>query len=227
MVASSQAPLARWALIALLAGAAVPAVGQGGGGRAGACPRPDTTASWFATQRESLDDSQRAWTDDPLRNALLQAAGLSVAQAIRPNEGWQLSDRTAVPPAPRDTMLTMLSSLARARGSTWPTREVVGAAGARAVWALVQRDTALERAALRRMMEAGPGASVPADVAVLEDRVRLLSGRKQLYGTQMRSEGGGPPRPLAIEDSAHVDLRRIAAGLPPLKHAVCAAGARS
>jgi hypothetical protein len=71
------------------------------------------------------------------------------------------------------------------------------------------------------MMESGPDEALPADVAVLEDRVRLQSGRKQLYGTQLRRVGDRLV-PAPTEDSAHVDMRRDAAGLPPLDAAICA-----
>jgi hypothetical protein len=91
----------------------------------------------------------------------------------------------------------------------------------RAVWLLSQRDTALQRAALHRMMESGPDEALPADVAVVEDRVRLQSGRRQLYGSQLRMRSG-KLTPAPIEDSAHVDMRRDAAGLPPLRQAICA-----
>ncbi|MFL5615485.1 MAG: DUF6624 domain-containing protein [Gemmatimonadaceae bacterium] len=117
-------------------------------------------------------------------------------------------------------VLSRLRTLAATRGSTWPSRSVVGAAGVRAVWLIAQRDTALERVVLHRMMESGPDEALPADVAVLEDRVRLLSGRKQLYGSQLRMVNGKLV-PAPIEDSAHVDMRRDAAGLPPLKQAMC------
>ena len=92
----------------------------------------------------------------------------------------------------------------------------------RALWLLAARDTSLERAVLHRMMEAGPDESLPADVATMEDRVRVHAGRKQLYGTQLRRmPGRATPVPYPIEDPAHVDLRRDAAGLPPLKQAIC------
>jgi hypothetical protein len=91
----------------------------------------------------------------------------------------------------------------------------------RAVWIVAQRDTALQRTVLHRMMESGPDEALAADVAVLEDRVRLQSGRKQLYGSQLRMVGGKLV-PAPIEDSAHVDMRRDAAGLPPLREALCA-----
>ncbi len=61
-------------------------------------------------------------------------------------------------------------------------------------------------------------------MAVLEDRLRLLSGRKQIYGTQLRRTASGLTL-APIEDSAHVDLRRDAADLPPLAQALCAARA--
>ena len=207
------------AILAAVALVALPAFAQRGGGQM-ACAKPDTTAAWYRTQRESLNDSQRNWSNDTLRTMLLQMAGLDEARALVPQQGWQLPGAA---PAMGDTSAPKLRALTRDRGSTWPTRDVVGAAGVRAVWVIVQRDTGLERSALRRMMEAGLGASVEADVAVLEDRIRLRSGRKQLYGTQLLARDGGAPRPLPIEDSSHVDLRRDAAGLPPLRSAVCAA----
>jgi len=90
---------------------------------------------------------------------------------------------------------------------------------------IVQRDTALARAALKRMMEAGPDESNAADVAILEDRMRLLAGRKQLYGSHFRADGGKLTL-LPTEDLAHVDLRREDAGLPPFKLSECLAGRR-
>ena len=102
------------------------------------------------------------------------------------------------------------------------SRGVVGAAGVRAVWVLAQTDTALQRTVLHRMMESGPEEALAADVGVLEDRVRLQSGRKQLYGSQLRTIDGKLV-PAPIEDSAHVDMRRNAAGLPSLRQAICVA----
>jgi len=116
------------------------------------------------------------------------------------------------------------AQLRQPRGSPFPTRSVVGAAGVRAVWLLALGDTVLEAAVMRRFMEAGLGEAFEADVAVLEDRVRTRAGRGQLYGTALTTTGERSARvPLRIEDSAHVDLRRDAAGLPPLSQSVCAA----
>ena len=53
------------------------------------------------------------------------------------------------------------------------------------------------------------------NVASLTDRVLLAEGTKQRYGTQVTVvDGKWTPRPL--EDEAHVDKRRAAAGLSPL-----------
>ena len=62
-------------------------------------------------------------------------------------------------------------------------------------------------------------------MAVLEDRVRIMSGREQLYGTQM-AFADGRYVPLAIEDSSHVDQRRRSANLPPLAWSACNANTK-
>ena len=130
--------------------------------------------------------------------------------------------RSATRP-PWPSRSTRCAALARVRQAPWPTRSVVGPAGVRAVWLVAARDTALARTTLHRMMEAGPDESPPAAVATLEDRLRIAAGRKQLYGTQLVRAADGTLTTAPLEDSAHVDLRRDAAGLPPLAQALCAA----
>ena len=120
-------------------------------------------------------------------------------------------------------MLAQLKALASTRGSAWPTKSVVGAAGVHAVYLIVERDSVLSRSALRRLMEAGPVESPAADVATLEDRVRIQTGRKQLYGTQFRVDDRGAIMLAPMEDSAHPDLRREDAGLPPFALGLCLA----
>lgn len=181
--------------------------------------RLDTTAGWFKRQQsEWLSDARQAWSDAAFRADLIGAVGDE-----RTSRGPQVGvQRESLPQlALADTtILTRLRTLASTRGSTWPTRSVVGAAGVRAVWLIAQHDSALQRTVLHRMMESGPDEALAADVAVLEDRVRLQSGRKQLYGSQIRLVAG-KYSPAPIEDSAHVDMRRDAAGLPPLRQAIC------
>ena len=191
-----------------------------------ACPGIDTTAHWYVKQRAWADDSRHAWSNDSLRTVLMHAAGLDAnpdagAGALL---GYEIVGVTPnAPSSDAASAIAGLRTLAQTRGSTWPTKSVVGAAGVRAVWLLASQDTSLARAALHRMMEAGPEESPPAAVAILEDRLRITSGRKQIYGTQLVKAADGKLEPAPLEDAKHVDLRRDAAGLPPLAQSICAA----
>ena len=157
---------------------------------------------------------QHPSTPTPARVPARSSATRSLAPRLMPAQGDAAS------------AITMLRGLAQTRGSTWPTKSVVGAQGVRAVWMLASRDSTLARTALHRMMEAGPEESPPAAVAMLEDRLRIAAGRKQIYATQLVRTADGKLEPAPLEDPKHVDLRRDAAGLPTLAQAICAAGSK-
>ena len=204
---------------------------RSGGTRGGASRRCrlDTASAWYRGQRAWADESRHDWSDEPLRAALLRAAGVDPA-AGDALPGFELVGQPGALPAGADAaeqarMLDTLRALARNRQARWPTRSVVGASGVRAVWLLVAADSALSRTALHRMMEAGPDESPPAAVATLEDRLRVAAGRKQIYGTQFVLAPDGTPQLAPLEDPPHVDLRRDGAGLPPLAASICAARA--
>lgn len=191
--------------------------------RAATLCKVDTTAEWYVKQRAWFDDTKHTWSNDTLRAALLRAASIpdgTAGQALQ--YGFVISNEFRLDDS---AMVAGLKTLATTRGSTWPTRSVVGGAGVRAVWIVAQRDTGLARGALKRMMEAGPEESNAADVAILDDRMRLLSGRKQLYGSHFRMENGKAVV-LPTEDLAHIDMRREAAGLPPYAVSACLAANR-
>lgn len=190
--------------------------------RAQSCATAPARASWLLAQQEALTDKPGSWSNDSLRSALMAAVP---GTRLEPQMGWQLKIDSVVPHSQRAT-IDYLKQLGATRGSVWPLRSVVGAGGVRAVYYLAQRDTTLLRSALKRMMEGGPDEGIKPDIAILEDQARLLSKRKQLYGTQLVYGQNGMLVPLAIEDSAHVDLRREAAMLPPLAWSVCNANAR-
>jgi hypothetical protein len=177
--------------------------------------------AWVRRQAEFFDESKRDWTNDSLRGALLGAAGVSAPLAVPVNNGVQLVDSKPVLGSGATGVIQQLLKLATTRGSAWPTKSVVGAAGTHAVYLLAQSDTTFARAALHRLMEAGPLESPAVDVATLEDRLRVLSGRKQIYGTQFRVDDKGRVVLAPMEDSAHADLRREDAGLPPFKLGLC------
>ncbi len=179
--------------------------------------------AWVARQAEFFDDSKHDWSDDTLRTALLKAAGLGSSLAAPVQLGVQVEGKTPALGPTAAEMTDRLKALAAQRGSPWPTRSVVGAAGVHAVYLLSQSDTGLARNVLHRMMEAGPAESPAADVATFEDHMRLVWGRKQIYGTQFRVSAGGRIELSPMEDSAHADMRREDAGLPPFKVGLCLA----
>jgi len=51
---------------------------------------------------------------------------------------------------------------------------------------------------------------------MLTDRIRVLEGRPQVYGTQFDWDENGEISPLPIEDAARVDQRRGQVGLEAL-----------
>jgi hypothetical protein len=102
----------------------------------------------------------------------------------------------------------------------WPGRSLVGDRAARAAWLVLQHSIAypgLMRSGLQLIGEAAARGEVSkAQVAILEDRIRVLEGRPQLYGTQYDWDDRGEMSPLPIEDGQRVDERRLALGLPRL-----------
>jgi hypothetical protein len=185
------------------------------------CRTPDPKAAWVVAQRERFIEKPGSWSSDSLRTVLVSAVEMARTPGLQ--LGWALYPTTVTPLAHQD-VIDALKALGAVRGSTWPLRSVVGVPGVRAMFYLAQRDTALLRIALHRMMEGGADEGLKSDIALLEDRSRLLAGRKQLYGTQVKLEGG-KVIPYPIEDSSHVDLRREGADLPSLEWSVCNAKA--
>jgi hypothetical protein len=189
---------------------------QGKGAQGAKCTMPDTTMEWFMLQRAWLDDSKHAWTNDSLRVKVMTAARLDPQKPVPVQFGW-----TTLESPPRDSASAALLKSMMGRGAQFPTRGVAGAGGAHAAFLLILR----ENGAMHRFMEAGLGEGFETETAMLEDRTRLRAGRGQIYGTVLRAGADGKLVPMRIEDSAHVDLRRESAWLPPLKQSVCAAAA--
>ena len=184
------------------------------------CAMPDTTKQWFKDQRAWLDDSKHTWTNDTLREKVMKAAGLDPSKAAPVQFGWTTLESPA-----RDSASAAILRPMMGRGAAFPTRGVVGAAGTHAAFLLILRDSALENSGMHRFMEAGLGEGFETETAMLEDRTRIRAGRGQLYGTVLKAGADGTLAPIHIEDSAHVELRRESAWLPPLKQSVCAAAA--
>jgi hypothetical protein len=104
----------------------------------------------------------------------------------------------------------------------WPGRALVGQDGASAAWRIVQHaigEPALLRGCLPLLQAAAAeGEADPAEVAMLEDRIRVFEGRPQRYGTQYdwSSDGMAMVPMVGVEAPESLAQRRATVGLPPM-----------
>ena len=103
----------------------------------------------------------------------------------------------------------------------YPDAQRFGPAAADAFWLLVQHsdtDPDFQEQVLESMRPAiDRGEGDVASFAMLVDRVRVNTGRPQLYGSQLRFvPETGAVRPHPIEDPSGVDERRADMGMDPL-----------
>jgi hypothetical protein len=112
----------------------------------------------------------------------------------------------------------------------WPGTSLVGTDGADAAWLLVQhadQQPAFQRRCLKLLQQAVlDGEAPPANLAYLVDRVRIHTGRLQVFGTQLH-EVSGRLEPLPIADAPDVDRRRSLMGLAPLAEYLALVNRRS
>jgi len=98
----------------------------------------------------------------------------------------------------------------------WPGKSMVGNDGALAAFLLVQHataDPAFQQRCLKLLRQAVErGEARASDMAYLTDRVLVMAGKPQIYGTQFHTVDGQLV-PEAIEDEANVDARRKEVGL--------------
>lgn len=102
----------------------------------------------------------------------------------------------------------------------WPTRSQVGGEGVEAVFLVVQHavhDAELQRRYLQHLTATfrENDRSTGEAIALLTDRLRVMEGKPQLYGTQVTIQGKDVVVD-PIEDPSRVDQRRATLGLEPL-----------
>jgi hypothetical protein len=102
----------------------------------------------------------------------------------------------------------------------WPGITQVGEAASSAAFLILQHAGIDEQRRYFPVFKAAVAQrNARADqAAMLEDRILLREGKKQVYGTQVRSgpDTGGKLVLHPIEDERNVDVRRASVGLPPL-----------
>lgn len=101
----------------------------------------------------------------------------------------------------------------------WPGYDLIGKDGAGSFFLLVQHadaDPAFQKQALDLMKAAVDRRQASAgQLAYLTDRVLSSEGKPQRYGTQFTMVDG-KLAPDPIEDAEHVDIRRLALGMPTM-----------
>lgn len=100
----------------------------------------------------------------------------------------------------------------------WPTISKVGPEASNAAWLLVQHAPSLEfmERCLTLMKTCPAGEVKPANIAFLEDRVLMINGEPQIYGTQFQGRGKDM-KVYPIKDPEHIDERRASVGLDTFK----------
>lgn len=106
----------------------------------------------------------------------------------------------------------------------WPGRSLVGDDGADAAWIILQHAIgcpALQRKCLPLLQQSvAAGETTASQAAYLEDRINVMEGRLQRYGTQLDWDAAGRLSPLPMEDPEAVDCHRESVGLGPLGEAI-------
>jgi hypothetical protein len=104
----------------------------------------------------------------------------------------------------------------------WLGADVIGEKGSTTLWVVVQHaddHPELQLRYLPMLRKAVDDGVADSDLlALLEDRVLVNQNKPQLYGTQLTRNEQGIYQPKPIADPSHVDSRRAAMGLEPLKY---------
>lgn len=115
-------------------------------------------------------------------------------------------------------LLQQLAAIIAQHG--WPTIGLVGKEASQAAFLIIQHaDLAEQKKYFPLLKEAADkNEARKSEVAMLEDRILMREGKKQIYGSQLRTnDATGKLELYPIEDEANVDKRRASVGLMPMK----------
>lgn len=103
----------------------------------------------------------------------------------------------------------------------WPTIAAVGVEASQAAWLIAQHapDIVFMEECLAIMKKLPEGAIDPANTAYLEDRVLILIGELQIYGTQFYGEGEDVYA-FPVYDPENLDTLRAQVGLETFADAI-------
>jgi hypothetical protein len=83
-------------------------------------------------------------------------------------------------------------------------------------WAIEGKNVYLVQTRPITTTESKKGEVSLDQIAMLEDRIRIFEGKRQVYGTQFDWDENNQMSPSPIENLETVDIRREMMGLPPL-----------
>ena len=100
----------------------------------------------------------------------------------------------------------------------WPGSRRLGGKAANAAFPILQHsDLSYQKRYLPLARDAAAkGDMPPSSLALLEDRIRLREGQKQICGSQVTKNAADEWEPLPLDDEANVDALRARIGLPPI-----------
>jgi len=188
-------------------------------GQSPACPPFDTTAAWALINRAWSNESGLYWSDDSLRRVLIRLRERD--QAPRAEFGSHVTDTLY-----GRQLMSLDSTLAAEMVLILdrfglPTRSMVGPAGSDAAMLIIQHSWALQERVLASAKAIPSGQISPEKLGMLEDRVLVHQGKPQRFGTQFNAGPDGVFRFAPASDTAGLDARRSAAGMPPMRQYVC------
>ena len=145
-------------------------------------------------------------------NKLLADELLSMAEIDQAMRFLAIKDENAWNAQIDEDNSTRLQTIVEAQG--WPTISKVGTNASHAAWLLVQHAPSLDfmKNCLELMKQLPKDEVNPANVAYLEDRVLMMSGEPQIYGTQFQGKGKDL-QVYPISEPEKVEERRASVGL--------------
>lgn len=100
----------------------------------------------------------------------------------------------------------------------WPGSTQFGSKAAKAAFLILQHSDISYQTKYLALAKAAAvkGEMPPSSYALLEDRVRLRTGKKQIFGSQVTRNAFDEWEPLPLEDEEKVDALRARVGLGPI-----------
>ena len=115
------------------------------------------------------------------------------------------------------TNLVLIEKLVQTYG--WPGKSFVGPRGNNTCFLVIQHADSATQVRyfpiIKRSVESGESSAL--SLAMLEDRILMRQGKKQIYGSQVVFDAKGAPMFHPIEDEIHVNERRKAVGMQPIE----------